>query len=40
MKIEKFDEAQTHLESYYTLAKELRIFNAQSDSALYLATLF
>ena len=27
MKIEKFDEAQSHLESYYSIAKDLRILN-------------
>ncbi len=40
MIIDRIDDAQSHLESYYSLAKELRIYNAQSDSALHLATLF
>jgi len=40
MKINQIDDAQAHLEQYYALAKELRIFNAQSDAALHLANLF
>ena len=40
MKIDNIDNAQLHLEQYYGLAKDLRIFNAQSDAALHLANLF
>ena len=40
MSIDENDKALEHLELYYNLAKELRIFNAQSDAALYLANLY
>lgn len=37
MKLEKHDEAQSHLQSYYNLAKEMKKNNATSDAAYYLA---
>lgn len=39
MKLEKHDEAQSHLQSYYNLAKEMKKNNATSDAAYYLAQL-
>ena len=34
------DDAQTHLEEYHRLARDLKQNNSQSDAALYLAKLY
>lgn len=39
LKIEKIEEAQEYLELFYSIAKELRMNNAQSEAALLLANL-